>query len=158
MKLRPHWAAFAFSIAGCTQDPSVPRLGNDPVTLTLRLSTQTLQVGTPDTISVTVTNTLDQGVRLEFAGLCQVFVTVRNAAGDVVTPRDGRPECLPVPTTLNLAAGGTQVFTVIWTGGFRFAPPDTPEKVPAGAYFVSADLVASGYSTFAPSFRVDVLP
>jgi hypothetical protein len=47
---------------------------------------------------------------------------------------------------------------VIWTGGYKFAPPDTPEKVPLGAYFVSAELIASGYSTFAPPFKVDVVP
>lgn len=148
----------ALSAAGCIQDPSVPKLGDDPVTLTLQLSTLSLQPGTPDTIIATVTNTLDQGVRLDFSGLCQVFVDVRNQAGDIVTPRGGRPECLPVPSVLLLAAGGTQQFMVVWTGGFKFSPPDTPEKVPAGAYFVSAQLIANGYSTFAPSFKVDVVP
>ena len=158
MTLRARWAVIAFCLAGCTQDPSIPKVGNDPVTLTLRLSTLSLQLGKPDTIRVIVTNTLDQGVRLDFPGLCQVFVTVRNAAGDIVTPRDGRPECLPVPTVLLLVAKGTREYSAIWTGGFKFAPPDTPERVPAGPYFVSAQLIANGYSTFAPSFKVDVVP
>jgi len=135
----------------------VPRIGDLPVTISLRLSTLTLKAGDPDTIRVTVTNTLDQSVRLTFTGQCQVFVTVRDSDGDVVTPRDGRPECLPVPTALTLVAGGTQDYVYIWTGGYKFDPPDTPEKVPVGAYYVSADLVASGYSVVAPPFKVDIV-
>jgi hypothetical protein len=143
---------------GCSQEPSVPKLGNDPVTVTLSLSTRSMKAGSPDTIRATVTNTLEQSVRLTFPGQCQVFVTVRNSTGDIVAPRDGRPECLPLASALTLSAMGTRVFTTIWTGGYSFAPPDTPEKVPPGAYFISAELIASGYSTFAPPFKVDVVP
>lgn len=148
----------ALGFLGCTQDPSVPKFGDLPVTISLRLSTLSLKAGDPDTILVTVANTLDQNVRLTFSGQCQVFVTVRNSAGDIVTPRDGRPECLPIASALTIAAGGTHDYVTVWTGGYKFAPPDTPEKVPAGAYYISAELIASGYSVIAPPFKVDVVP
>jgi hypothetical protein len=144
--------------AGCIQDPNVPRIGTDPVSISLAVSTQTLRLGAADTIRVTVKNNLSQTVRITFDNLCQVFVTIRNQAGDVVTPRDGRPQCLPVQSQLTLAANGSQVFTSVWTGGFDFSPPDTQAKVSPGAYFVSAQLIAVGYSTLAPAFRVDVVP
>lgn len=148
----------ALCFLGCTQDPSVPRIGDLPVTISLRLSTLSFKAGNPDTIEVTVTNNLEENVRLTFGGQCQVFVTVRNSAGDIVTPRDGRPECLPVPSSLTLVGRGTQKYISVWTGGYKFAPPDTPEKVPPGAYYVSADLIASGYSVVAPPFKVDIVP
>lgn len=148
----------ALGTLGCTQDPSVPKIGDLPVTISLRLSTLSLRAGDPDTIRVTVTNNLDQNVRLTFGGQCQVFVTVRNSAGDIVTPRDGRPECLPIPSALTLVARGSQDYMTIWTGGYKFLPPDTQEKVPAGAYYVSAELIASGYSVVAPPFKVDIVP
>lgn len=144
------------SVLACQQEPTVPKLKLDPVSITLSVSTQTLRAGDPDTIRVVVTNNFDGTVRLLFPTPCQVFVTIRSQAGDIVTPRDGRPGCLPVGSQLTLPLGGSQTFTTIWTGGYDFKPPDTQAKVPAGAYFVSAALIASGYSTLAPAFRVDV--
>ena len=148
----------AFAVLGCTQDPSVPKIGDLPVTISLRLSTLSLKAGTPDTIRVAVTNNLDQSVRLTFSNQCQVYGTGRNSAGDIGTPRDGRPECLPIASALTLVARGTQDYVTIWTGGYKFLPPDTQEKVPAGSYFVSAELIASGYSVIAPPFKVDIVP
>jgi hypothetical protein len=148
----------ALGALGCTQDPSVPKFGNLPVTISFQLSTLSLKAGDPDTIRVTVTNNLDQNVRLTFGSQCQVFVTVRNSAGDIVTPRDGRPECLPIASALTLVARGTREYLTIWTGGYKFLPPDTQEKVPPGAYFVTAELIASDYSVIAPPFKVDIVP
>jgi hypothetical protein len=145
-------------VLGCQQELTVPTIGDDPIALELSVSTLSLRPGAADTIRVRVVNKLAQGIRLTFSSLCQVFVTVRNQAGDVVTPRDGRPQCLPVQSQLALAANGSQVFTVIWRGGFDFVPPDTPARVPPGSYFISAELLARGYSTLAPAFKVEVLP
>lgn len=145
-------------VLACQQDLQVPRVGENPVSLELQLSTLTLARGATDTIRATVVNNLDQGIRLSFGNVCQVYVTIRNQAGDVVTPRDGRPQCLPVQSQLTLPAGGRQVYTTLWTGGFDFPPQDTPAKVPPGSYFVSAELIAIGYSTLAPAFKVEVLP
>ncbi len=156
--MRPHRLLLAFlaALPGCVQELDVPKVELDPVSLELSVSTQTLTLGRPDTIRVAVVNNLEQAVRLTFGNLCQVYVTIRNREGTIVAPRDGRPACLPVQSQLAIPIGGRQVFTTIWTGGFDFAPPDTPAKVPPGTYFVSAELIARGYSTFAPAFRVDV--
>ena len=140
----------------CQQEPTVPKIALDPVSITLSVSTQSLGAGEADTIRVVVVNNYEGQVRLFFPTTCQVFVTIRSQAGDVVTPRDGRPTCLAAGSQLTLPLGGTQTFTTIWTGGYDFKPPDTSARVPAGAYFVSAALHASGYSTFAPAFKVEV--
>lgn len=144
------------AVLACQQEPTVPKIALDPVSITLAVSTQTLRAGDPDTIRVVVTNNLDGTVRLLFPTSCQVFVTIRSQAGDIVTPREGRPACLPVGSQLTLPLRGSQTFTTVWTGGYDFKPPDTSAKVPAGSYFVSAALIASGYSTVAPAFKVDV--
>ena len=143
---------------GCVQNPTVPKIGEDPVAITLSVSTQTLKLGAADTIKVVIKNSFSTAVRLTFPSSCQIFVTIRSLAGDIVTPRDGRPACLPVTSQITLPINGTQTFTTIWTGGFDFRPPDTTAKVPAGTYFVSAQLIANGYSTLAPAFKVDVVP
>ncbi len=147
-----------FLLVACVEELEVPTIGLDEVSLELSLSTQTLKLGAVDTIRVRVVNNLDIPVRLTFPTTCQVVVTVRNRAGNVVTPRDGRPQCLPVQSQLTLPIGGSQVFTTLWSGGFDFAPPDTPDKVPPGTYFVYAEMVARGYSTLAPAFSVEVTP
>ena len=146
----------ALSTLSCQQEPTIPKVKLDPVSITLSVSTQTMRAGDTDTIRVVVTNNFDGAVRLFFPTVCQVFITVRSQAGDVVTPRDGRPACLPTGSQLTLPLGGSQTFTTIWTGGYDFKPPDTASKVPAGTYFVSASLVANGYSTVAPAFKVEI--
>lgn len=146
----------ALATLSCQQDPTVPKIGTDPVSITLSVSTQTLRLGDPDTIKVVVTNNVDAEVRLLFPTTCQVFITIRSQAGDIVTPRDGRPGCLNAVSQLRIPLGGSATFTTIWTGGYDFRPPDTSAKVPPGSYFVSAALIASGYSTVAPAFKVDV--
>jgi len=155
---RPPLPLFLAAALGCVQELDIPKVGLDPVSIELSVSTQALKLGQADTIRVAVVNNLDTPVRLTFGNVCQVYVTIRNRAGEVVTPRDGRPGCLPVQSQLTLPIGGRQVYTTIWTGGYDFAPPDTPAKVPEGAYFVSAELISRGYSTFAPAFKVDVTP
>lgn len=156
MRSRPLLVALLAALPGCVQELDVPKIGLDPVSLELSVSKQTLVLGAPDTIRVAVVNNLDTPVRLTFGNVCQIYITIRNRSGDIVTPRDGRPACLPVQSQLTLPIGGRQVFTSVWTGGFDFSPPDTPAKVPPGAYFVSAELIARGYSTFAPAYKVDV--
>jgi hypothetical protein len=146
----------ALATLACQQEPTVPKIGQDPVSITLSVSTQTMRVGDPDTITVVVTNNYGAEVQLFFPTICQVFITIRSQDGAIVAPRDGRPGCLAAPSRMRLPLGGSLTFTSIWTGGYDFNPPDTPAKVPPGSYFVSAALVASGYSTVAPAFKVDV--
>lgn len=146
----------ALATLSCQQEPTIPKVKLDPVSITLSVSTQAMRAGDADTIRVVVTNNYDGNVRLFFPTLCQVFITVRSQAGVIVTPRDGRPGCLPTGSQLTLPLGGTRTFTSIWTGGYDFKPPDTSTKVPAGTYFVSATLIASGYSTVAPAFKVEI--
>ena len=128
------------------------------MSIVLSVSSTKLSAGQADTLRVVVKNNLTNAVRVIFPTSCQVFFTVRSQAGDVVTPRNGRPLCLPATSQLNLLVGGTQTFTTIWTGGYDFKPPDTSDRVPPGFYFVSAALVANGYSTVAPAYKVEIAP
>lgn len=154
--IRP--ALLAATLVSCAQEPTIPEIGEDPVSVSLQLSSLTLAPGEKDTIKAVVRNNLDRTVRLDFPGTCQVYVTIRNVSGNVVTPRDGRPECLPVPSVLTIALGGSHEFEVVWSGGFMFDPPSTQERVPPGSYFVTAEVIAEGYSTVSPPFKIDVQP
>lgn len=157
--MRRYWIYGLASAAllSCVQEPTVPRL-DDRITVTLAVSRTTMRVGEPDTLRVTVANNLEQNVILSFSNVCRVYFTVRNQAGDIVAPRDGRAQCVPQRSTLSIPVNGRQVFTSIWTGGFDFVPLDTPAKVPPGTYFVSAQLVADGFTQIAPAFKVEVVP
>lgn len=148
--------ASALSLA-CVQEPTVPKVGQDPVSISLTVSSQSLKIGQPDTFKVVVRNNLASGVRLFFRTQCQVLFTVRALDGSVVTPRQGRPECIAATSQLGLAPGASQTFTTVWRGGFRFAPNDsTGERVPSGAYFASATLDAIGYTVVAPAFKISL--
>lgn len=148
----------SLGLSSCVQDPQVPKIGEDPISITLSLSSLSIRVGQPDTLRVVVANKLPEAVRLTFSNVCQVYFTIRDQAGGVVTPRDGRAQCVPQRGSLSLPVGGTRMYIAIWTGGFDFVPLDTPAKVPPGTYFVSAQLIADGYSALAPAFRVQVAP
>lgn len=151
-------AILAATLFACTQEPTIPEIGEDPVSVSLQLSTLTLATGEKDTIRAIVRNNLDRSVRLDFPGTCQVYVTIRNANGNVVTPRDGRPECLPVPSVLTIAFGSSHQVEVVWSGGFMFDPASTQERVPPGSYFVTAEVIADRYSTVSPPYKIEVQP
>jgi hypothetical protein len=141
---------------GCQQEPTIPKLTPGPVILTIAASRTTFTVGSPDTILVTATNTLTQGVRLDFESTCTIVLTIRNQAGAVVVTQPPST-CIRVPTTVLIPARGAITRTFVWTGGFDVDPPDTPAKVPPGTYYASASMVARNYSTFVPAIKIDVV-
>jgi len=112
--------------------------------------------GTPDTITVTLVNTLNQTIELDFPTLCQIQIFIRDATNHVVVPKGGSYICGPVPTTLTMAANTLQKDEFEWTGGQGFTAPDSDTKVPAGNYFVWAEIRASNYSTVAFPVKIRV--
>jgi hypothetical protein len=108
-----------------------------------------LEPGETTTITVTLTNTLDQEVQLTFPTSCQALVFIRNSAGRVVTPENGTWECASVPSSLVLATGETATYNMQWGGGIEFGPAGTSTRVPPGSYLASAELRADGYHAIA---------
>ncbi len=142
---------------GCSQDPTIPKIADQPVTLTMALSTTTFRQGKPDTISVTATNLLTYDATIQFGSDCQILVTIRNASGAAVVPPNGRRTCIPITSNLVVPAGGSVTQRFVWTGGDNFVPPAATTPLPPGTYFVSAAINALNYSTVAPAVKVELV-
>ena len=156
--LRPLLFLCSAGIQGCVQDPTVPKVETEPpVALTVSVSDSVYVLGGgPDTITVTLVNTLNQTIELDFPTLCQIQLFIRDASNDIVLPKGGSYICGPVPTTLTMAANTSQNDKFVWTGGQGFTAPDADTKVPVGTYFVWAEIRASNYSTVAFPVKIRV--
>jgi hypothetical protein len=155
--LRPFMIAVLAALQlGCQQEPTIPKIVPGPVTLSIAASTSTLTVGNPDTIRVIASNSLQQTAVLDFESTCTIVLTIRNEAGAAVISQSPLG-CIRVPTRVSIPARGSITRTFVWTGGYELAPPDTPNKVPPGAYYASASLSARNYSTFVPAIKIDVV-
>lgn len=149
-------AVLAGVASGCSQDPTIPKIGAEPVTMTIAASTRSFTLGKADTIRITVTNFLEQVARLGFATSCQVDVYIRSLDGTIVLPSGGRPLCLPGTTTLDIPAKGSITRSFVWDGRDAFLPTISSAFVAPGTYFISAEIKALNYSTFVPALKVDV--
>ncbi|MEO6443985.1 MAG: hypothetical protein ABIZ91_03320 [Gemmatimonadaceae bacterium] len=147
----------AASVAACVQEPVIPKIDTPPIALSLFFSTKTFTLGKSDTISVTATNNFETAATIRFPSDCQIVVTIRSQAGAAVVPPGGMPSCINLATTLTIPAGGAVVRRFIWNGATDFLPPGSATPLPPGAYFISAAINASNYSTVAPAVRVDLV-
>lgn len=146
-RLFPSLVFVAF--AACVEEPTIPRLGDQPVQVTLTTSHSVLGPGEVLTITATITNTLSEEVTLVFPTLCEVRVFVRDDRGAIVAPDKGVHNCPEITTQLNINAGGTVVREFAWAGGAQLDGAPPLPRLPAGQYFISATLDAVGYSTIA---------
>jgi len=144
----------ALASAACTQSPTVPKIEEQVIGLSIGVSDSVLVAGKLDTIRVTVTNTLDQLVRISFPTTCQVKVYIRNSSGNVVLPSGGDYQCAGIISQLTIAAKGTTVLPFVWSGGQSFLPPDPTQKLPFGVYYVTASLDTDGLSLIAFPVRI----
>lgn len=151
------FATLAAAAASCTQDPTVPKLADEPITLSMAFTSTTLQLGTPDTITVTATSLLERPARLYFDSDCQIVLTIRSLAGAVVVPPNNVRTCNERLDSLDIPAAGIVTRRFVWTGTNTVTPPggaSTP--LPAGSYFVSSSINALNYTTVAPAVRVEL--
>lgn len=140
-------ALVALAAAACVEEPSIPKLGDQGIELTVTPSAFLLHAGEIDTITVTITNHVAEQVRLIFPTTCPVRPYIRDDAGRTRVPADGIHNCPPIQSQLLIPAGGTVTRVFYWTGGTQFdALPPSP-RLPAGRYYVSATLDAEGFST-----------
>lgn len=134
---------------GCVEKASISPFPEQIIPAQIIATDNDLEPGETTTITVTLTNTLDETIQLTFPTSCQALVFIRNSVGRVVTPENGTWECASVPSSLVLDAGETATYTMEWGGGIEFGPAGTSTRVPPGSYFVSAEMRADGYHAIA---------
>lgn len=132
----------------CVEGPSIPKLGDEGIEVTVTPSSFVLHTGEIDTITVTITNHVAEQIRLIFPTTCPVRPYIRDGDGRIQVPEGGvHNNCPPIQSQLLIPAGGTVTREFYWTGGTQFdALPPSP-RLPAGRYYVSANLDAEGFST-----------
>lgn len=148
--------AAALLVAGCVEKASPPAFPEQVIPAQITASDSDLQPGESTTLTVTLTNTLEQEVILAFPTSCQALVFIRNEAGRVTTPEGGTYECASVPSLLTIPIGGTATFNLEWGGGIEFGPAGSSTRVPPGTYFASAELRADGYHAIAFPITIEV--
>jgi intracellular proteinase inhibitor BsuPI len=142
-------APLALVLAACVEEAPIEPFPEQIIPATIEASDRDLAPGESTTITVTLTNTLDQVVRLVFPTSCQALVFVRNSEGRVMTPENGTYECAAVPSSFTIDVGKTKTFDQQWGGGIEFGPPGSSTRVPPGSYYASAELRANGYHAIA---------
>ena len=133
----------------CVEDPPVQGLPEQVIPAQITATDRDLQPGETTTLTVTITNTLEEDVQLVFPTSCQALIFIRNASGKVLTPENGTYECAAVPSLLTIAPGATKTYTAQWGGGIEFGPAGTSTRVPPGSYYASAELRADNYHAIA---------
>jgi hypothetical protein len=136
-------------LAACVEEAPIEPFPEQIIPATIVATDHDLAAGETTTLTVTLTNTLDQAVRLSFPTSCQALVFIRNSAGRVMTPENGTYECAAVPSSFTIDTGKTKTFDQQWGGGIEFGPPGTSARVPPGSYYASAELRANGYHAIA---------
>lgn len=135
--------------AACVEEASIEPFPEQIIPAEITASDTDLEPGESTILTVTLTNTLDQPVRLEFPTQCQALIFIRNASGRVMTPQNGTYECASVPSTFSIDVGKSKTFVNQWGGGVEFGPAGTSLRVPPGSYYAYAELRASNYHAIA---------
>lgn len=146
---RPGFVLLVLLCAACVEEAAVTPFPEQIIPARITATDRDLQPGENTTLTVTVTNTLEQEVQLVFPTSCQALVYIRNASGRVFTPDKGTYECASVPSQVTLAPGMTKTYNVQWGGGIEFGPAGTSTRVPPGTYYASAELRADNYHAIA---------
>jgi len=145
----PRIALLLLLSAACVEKPPVQTLPEQIIPAQITATDRDLQPGENTTLTVSITNTLDEDVQLVFPTSCQALVFIRNTSGKVLTPENGTYECAEVPSLLTIVPGATKTYTVVWGGGIQFGPAGTSTRVPPGSYYASAELRADNYHAIA---------
>lgn len=148
--------ATAVLFAGCVEEAPEAPFPEQIIPATITASDRDLEPGETTTLTVKLTNTLEQEVQLAFPTSCQALVFIRNSAGRVTTPENGTYECVAIPSLIAIPIGGSVSYNVQWGGGIEFGPAGTSLRVPSGTYFASAEFRADGYHAIAFPITIEV--
>ena len=106
--------------AACVEKPPAQPLPEQIIPTQITATDRDLQPGETTTLTVSITNTLEEEVELVFPTSCQALIFIRNASGRVFTPENGTYACAAVPSLLTIAVGATKSYTMQWGGGIEF--------------------------------------
>jgi hypothetical protein len=134
----------------------VPRQ-RDEILLRLTVSKETIRAGDVDTITVTATNNVGEGISIRFPNSCQIRAYIRDPRGRIVTPGRGW-SCLPVATILTFDVDQTHTFQFVWTGLSEFAGTLEPSPLSPGEYFATATLEVGDFAVHTPPVRLTLQP
>ena len=134
--------------AACVEKAPIEPFPEQIIPAQITASDRDLQPGENSTLTVTLTNTLEDEVQLVFPTSCQALVFIKSAAGRIMTPASAY-ECAAVPSLLTLAAGASKTYTFVWGGGVEFGPAGTSTRLPPGSYYASAEMRADNYLAIA---------
>jgi hypothetical protein len=154
MRRRRAFLLVSALMLACVEEATVPTVPEQILSLQVSSTAASFARGSSVTLTVTLTNTLEELIRLSFPTSCQALLYVRTSLGQVVTPENGTYDCATVPTQISLPAGEAANFTFVWSGESRFGPPGSGTQLPPGEYFASAELNADGYVGIAFPLRI----
>ncbi len=149
MRIRHLATLLALPVLACVERADFAPYPEQVLDARILASDRDLLPGEATTLTVSVTNTLDEPVRLTFPTTCQALVFIRNAQGRVTTPEDGTYECASVPSAVDIPVGETAEYQFVWGGGIEFGPPGSSTRVAPGSYYASAELRADGHTAIA---------
>lgn len=149
MRNRLFIALLALPVPACVEKADFAPYPEQILDARILASDRDLLPGETTTLTVQVTNTLEEAVRLTFPTNCQALVFIRNDQGRVVTPENGTYECASVPSSLDILPGEKAEFNFQWGGGIEFGPPGASTRVAPGSYYASAELRSDGYLAIA---------
>jgi hypothetical protein len=158
MSLRPLTILAIVGVTGCVQSPTVPKIASQDITMRIRSSAASIALGQTDTITVTVTNHLTEPLRLVFETSCQILAYVRTQSARVVVPPSGTHDCVKVPSQLSIPSEGSVTREFLWKGMGAFEPPGSATPLPAGDYFVTAEMTVGSFRASAGGVKVTLLP
>ena len=140
--------ALLFLSSACVEEAPTSGVPEQIIPTAITATDRDLAPGESTTLTVTITNTLDQAVQLTFPTSCQAQIFIRNTSGQITTPSGGH-NCAQVPSSFSLGVGASRTFAAEWGGGVEFGPAGSSARVPPGSYYASAEMRADGYIALA---------
>lgn len=110
------------------------------------VSSESIEQGQVDTITVTLTNTTSSTISLNFNSGCQFRVFITDMSGRIVVPPGGSWVCAGVLTARTLPPHETQSEQFEWAGSTNLSPDTRAGRLPSGLYRVYATLDADEVS------------
>ncbi|HEU6452077.1 MAG TPA: BsuPI-related putative proteinase inhibitor [Gemmatimonadaceae bacterium] len=106
------------------------------------VSSESIEQGQVDTITVTLTNTTSSTISLTFGSGCQFRVFITDMFDHIVVPPGGGWACTQALTGRTIPPHQAQSVQFEWAGSTNFSPDTRAGRLPPGLYRVFATLDA----------------
>jgi len=145
MRSRAVPALLCLLATGCVEKADLPTVPEQILPMQLAATLRTLSRGQSTVLTVSLTNTLEEVVRLSFPSTCQVRLYIRDSGNRLAAPKTAY-SCATVPSLITLPPSQTRTFDFTWSGESELGPPGSGTALPAGSYYASAEMLADGYT------------